>query len=287
MQEVAPGKFFRHLGRPAGEGAFPFRVQFECLDIVDARRSHVVAPHRHDHWEIIAVDGGTYRFRHNGAAAALQRGGLLALKPGDLHEDCCDGPVAFSALRLRLLPGPTRERSATLFADGAPDAAQRIAAGDGACHRIVRRIAEAGGAADPFLGHRLDALAMEFVWELARLLPVAALAPRLVDGLAAHGFAAELLRLCDRTHGRRLGLRAMAAELGISERTLSARCRAAFGCSPTRLHVRRTMEHARDLLVGTDLTVKAISAHLGFENPYHFSTVYKRVHGVAPTRERG
>ena len=86
--------------------------------------------------------------------------------------------------------------------------------------------------------------------------------------------------------GDHLGLGEMAAALGMSERTLTARCRAAFASSPTRLYVHHKMEHARLLLAQTDLPIKELSAHLGFVNPYHFSTVYKRVHGTTPTAHR-
>ena len=127
---------------------------------------------------------------------------------------------------------------------------------------------------------------MEFVWELARLLPREALATQLVAGIAQHDFANDLVALCDRHRAASLGLSEMAAALGLTERTLSTHCQAAFGCSPTRLFVRRKMEHARHLLIQTDLPLKEISAFLGFENPYHFSTVYKRVHGVPPSKVR-
>lgn len=286
LSEVAPGKFFATVGRPSGVENFPFRVVFEEVDVVDARRSHLARSHRHDDYEVIVVDGGAYHFRINQRGGQVHRTGLLVLKPGDWHEDLCEGAVMFFAMRFRVLPGPTPARSANIFATGAPESAQIVATSDGACHRLAHRIYAAGRRADPFTGHLLDALAMEFVWELARVLPQAALAPQLLAGIAQHGFASDLLALCERHLGAQLGLREMAAGLGLSERTLSARCRTAFGCSPTRLFVRRKMEHARNLLIQTDLPVKEISAFLGFENPYHFSTVYKRVHGEPPSKAR-
>ena len=286
LNEVAPGHFFASVGRPAGVENFPFRVVFAQVDVVDARRDHIARAHRHDDYEVIVVAGGTYHFRVNQRAGQVQRNGLLVLKPGDWHEDLCDSAVMFFAMRFRVLPGPTPKRSANLFAEGAPESAQIVATSDGACLRLVERLYAAGRRADPFTAHLLDALAMEFVWELARVLPRAALAPQLVAGIAQHGFASDLLALFARHLGAQLGLREMADGLGLSERTLSARCRTAFGCAPTRLFVRRKMEHARNLLIQTDLPVKQISAFLGFENPYHFSTVYKRVHGEPPSKAR-
>ena len=287
LTEVAPGKFFAAVRRPTGADSFPFRVAFTQLDVCDARRTHLVCAHHHNDYEVIAVDGGTYDFRLNQHTGRLHRGGLLVVKPGDLHEDLCDGAVTIFALTFRVLPGPTPTRSANIFAVGASEQAQIVTAADGACQRLILRMYEAGRRSDPFTAHLLDALAMEFVWELARVLPRESLAPQLVAGIAQHGFTSDLLALCERHRAGPLGLREMAAELGLSERTLSSRCQAAFGCSPTRLFVRRKMEHARNLLVQTDLPLKEISAFLGYENPYHFSTVYKRVHGEPPSKARG
>lgn len=286
LPEVAPGKFYAHIGRPSGTDGFPYRVAFEALDVVDARQAHVVRPHRHDHYEVILVEGGAYHFRLNERPARVHRNGLLVLKPGDWHEDVCAGAVMFWAFRFQVLPGPVPGRSACLLAEGAADPAQVIAASDGACHRLAHRLYAVGRRADPFTAQLLDALATEFVWELAGALPRTALAPQLLAGIAQRGFASDLLALFARHLGTALGLREMAASLGMNERTLSARCRSAFGCAPTRLFVRHKMQHARHLLLQTDLPVKEISGFLGFENPYHFSTVYKRVHGVAPSQAR-
>ena len=107
LSEVVPGKFFASIRRPAGTENFPFRVVFEVVDVVDARRSHYARSHHHDDYEVIVVDGGAYHFRINQRAGQVQRNGLLVLKPGDQHEDLCAGAVMFFAMRFRVLPGPT------------------------------------------------------------------------------------------------------------------------------------------------------------------------------------
>jgi AraC-like DNA-binding protein len=42
------------------------------------------------------------------------------------------------------------------------------------------------------------------------------------------------------------------------------------------------MNHAAELILRGNLPVKVAGAQVGFDDPYHFSRCFKRVHGVAP-----
>jgi AraC-like DNA-binding protein len=286
LSEIAPGKFFRHVGRPLGAPELlPFHVVFECSDVLQSA-SHQARQHRHPHYEVILPETGRYRFTLNDRPGTIMPGQALVCQPGDLHEDLCDEPVRLRAVRFHVLPGPDPGRSASLYAERPASAAQIFADAGGRLHALAKRMAEEGQSGGRFTAPLLDLLAAEFAWTIARNVSDDQLSPRLLEAMPGHGFIGQLQQLFERHLGEQLGLRDMAAALGMSERTLTARCRAAFDCSPTRLFVRHKMERARLLLVQTDLPIKELSAHLGFENPYHFSTVYKRVHGVAPTAHR-
>lgn len=54
------------------------------------------------------------------------------------------------------------------------------------------------------------------------------------------------------------------------------------GQTPSQFLARLRMHHAARLLQQSDLTVKAAGRAVGFEDPYHFSRVFKKIHGVAP-----
>jgi AraC-like DNA-binding protein len=43
---------------------------------------------------------------------------------------------------------------------------------------------------------------------------------------------------------------------------------------------------ARRLLAGTDATLASIADQLGFSSAFHFSTIFKRVHGQSPAHWR-
>jgi AraC-like DNA-binding protein len=273
--------------RPEAAAGFPFHVAFECLRLRDGRR-HRIAPHLHPHVELLLIERGRYRGLVAGEAVEVVPGRALLVAPGDLHEDRCDAPVRFRCLTLRLLPGERPGRSAQLLADAVPVPARVLdAAAAAGLAAVAERIAVARARDDAYLPFELDALAFAALCVLLRALPPALLHPRLVGQAARHRFARELEALFAGAPDGGLSLADLARGMGLAPRTLTARCAAELGASPARLYVRFRMERARQLLRDSAAPVAAVAAALGYANPFHFSTVYKRVHGLPPGQDRG
>ena len=288
LREVQPGKFFEAVARPPLTiAALPYRIEFDHIHVVDSRTAqHQVKPHQHTDYECILVESGEYRCLVNDTPLHAGPRNVIVLKPGDWHCDQCLEPVAFQALAIKVGPGPIPGFSANLLRHNLPANHQLLNRTDGSLRALIQRMLTEGRQGDGFSGPLLDALAQEFVWQLLRLLPREHLDQRLISGMDLHGFGAALMALFEQHLTTTLAPASMATALGLSERTLTSRCRTAFGEAPGKLFTRFRLERARTLLAQTDLSIKAIAECLGFENPYHFSTVYKRVHGVAPTHHR-
>ncbi|MBC2840419.1 AraC family transcriptional regulator [Robiginitalea sp. SC105] len=60
----------------------------------------------------------------------------------------------------------------------------------------------------------------------------------------------------------------------------------AFNSTPGRWLTGRRLEHARQLLLGTGLTVKEICFDTGFENPSHFTNAFRKRFGQTPNQYR-
>lgn len=56
--------------------------------------------------------------------------------------------------------------------------------------------------------------------------------------------------------------------------------------NPLQYLTRLKMDHAAELIMRNGYNVKQAGAAVGFDDPYHFSRVFKRVHGLAPGRFR-
>lgn len=78
----------------------------------------------------------------------------------------------------------------------------------------------------------------------------------------------------------------MAAALNLSERQLHRLSQQHFALAPMALLQRLRLQRAALLLASRADSVKLLAAQCGFKNEYHFSTAFKRQHGLAPSHYR-
>ena len=75
-------------------------------------------------------------------------------------------------------------------------------------------------------------------------------------------------------------------QVGLSRAALARRFTEQIGEPPLAYLTRWRLALAADLLVGTDLTLSAIAARVGYANPFALSAAFKRHHGTSPTSYR-
>ncbi|MGL6531350.1 AraC family transcriptional regulator [Aeromonas hydrophila] len=78
----------------------------------------------------------------------------------------------------------------------------------------------------------------------------------------------------------------MAGALHLSERQLYRLCQQHFALAPMALLQRLRLQRAALLLASRADSVKLLAELCGFKNEYHFSTAFKRQHGLAPSHYR-
>lgn len=87
--------------------------------------------------------------------------------------------------------------------------------------------------------------------------------------------------------GRDVSLPELAtATSGLSVFHFARRFRAATGMSPIQYFIHLRMEHACRLLDASDEPVHAVARRLGYEDPYYFSRLFRKVIGMAPSDYR-
>lgn len=74
----------------------------------------------------------------------------------------------------------------------------------------------------------------------------------------------------------------MATELGLSESRFHDVFQAATGQAPAGWLRQRRLDHARHLLVHSTMQIQDIAADCGFDDPYHFSRVFKQAEHCSP-----
>jgi AraC family transcriptional activator of pobA len=86
------------------------------------------------------------------------------------------------------------------------------------------------------------------------------------------------------THWHKVG--DYAAEIHITPKHLSHTVKNITGKSAKQVIQDRLLLEAKRLLLHTDLTVKEVGYQIGFEEPLHFSSFFKKKEGVSPTHFR-
>ena len=146
--------------------------------------------------------------------------------------------------------------------------------------RCEHLVALAGAGAQ-----RTTAASLATAAELTALMSdLATCAPTSDTG--ADPIAGLLVRIEREGPSRRWSLRELMRETGLGRTAFWVAFRAATGRSPRDYLEARRIRSAQHLLLGTDRPIAAVAAAVGFEDPYHFSRVFRRVVGKAPRMYR-
>ncbi len=260
------------------------RPHFVSTNTLTVSSPHGYRPHQHLMYELLYVIRGRYRCRVNQMPLELHAGQLLAVAPGDWHEDVLLPPLKLLGLHFTL-EVPALAAKAPLYRPGIP-AAQRVIACTPEMLALMRELQREPPIRDMIAAGQQDAVVDMIFWKLLRLLPREALSPGLIERSSQEEFVMQLRRCFEQhVHGR-LPLPIMADKLGMSPSSLSSKCKARLGRTPAQAFAAAKIERARALLACTEMSVQDVSEYLGYADQFHFSKVFKRFAGVPPSRVR-
>ena len=163
---------------------------------------------------------------------------------------------------------------------GIPDAQQQRAFQGWAEQLIaLRRDGRSGEGAAALIGEGLGRALLGLCWQMLGGGDLAQstthLVPKWLPG------ALERIR---REPGIRLEM--LSHDLGVSPLRLRRGFHKYLGISPQAYLTHARLQEARCLLAMTDLSVTAVAERVGFESQPHFSSLFKRTYGQAPTQYR-
>lgn len=96
----------------------------------------------------------------------------------------------------------------------------------------------------------------------------------------------DLIRLIERNISEPLKVPDIARQLGVSQRQLERRLKADIGCTVVQFGLFFRLQHARTLLISTDLSVREIAAASGFNTLSHFAHTFGKCFGRRPSDYR-
>ncbi|MBN2024157.1 MAG: helix-turn-helix domain-containing protein [Pirellulales bacterium] len=86
--------------------------------------------------------------------------------------------------------------------------------------------------------------------------------------------------------GGRYSLRQFAQMAHMSAHHYCSLFKTRHGFSPIEYFNRLKIQHARELLTGSGMQIRQIARDLGFDDPYYFSRLFRRIVGVSPAQYR-
>jgi AraC-like DNA-binding protein len=281
MPAVQKEKVFRSTGEGRGRPIRPFFQDFHRLRM---RGSQEYPLHQHSSYEVILVDQGPYTCLLNGVELTVSSQEMLVIKPGDWHQDHLQRGQQHYVLHFSL--GDALASPVALFADGVAPSAQIAVSPLAEEPKLFQTLEKEAARGDEFSAGIQDATLEAFFWRLVRSFPAESLSPQFRQRSVEQEFIGRLYQLFEELFQNSLSVDEMAQRMQTSRRSLSMKCRELLGDSPARLFARYKVQKAVQLLMYTGRPVKEIAYDLGFENPYHFSRVFKTFYGAAPSSLR-
>ena len=279
-----PHYYYRSNGQSGLEFVRPVLGSF---NLVAAEETHAYPRHQHNNYQLIFAQRGCYRCVLNEVRLELKPRDLLIVKRGDWHEDIFESRLRYLAVNFNLA-GDEDSRVGDILFDRAIKPEQQVIRGpNNDIWRILDRMQTESQRRDPVVAHIENALLLQLFWWLVRSLSRDRLSPIFLQQSAAQAFSERLRRLFEHHLADNLSAVAIAAELGVSVRTLTKRCREVVGRPPARAFMHYKMEYAAHAVRQSDMPIKEISHRLGFQNQYHFSRVFRRYLGAPPSSYRG
>jgi len=260
--------------------------QFIGLCTIEIRSPFMYRLHQHHEYEVIISDHGRYECRLNDDLLRLTSGNLLIVKPGDWHQDTCRPALRYFGFCFRLPQKKKDGSPIALFPETITPPQQATRISRRVMWPILEAIRQEANISDLTSPHIQHALLMEFFWRMIRALPADRLSADFRQCTSDQHFISQLSTLFHSHLYKKYSIQEMARSMGMSQSSLCHKCKCILGLSPAKAFMTIKMDYALQYLTHSSMSIKEISAFLDFENPYHFSKVFKLFKGHPPSYYR-
>lgn len=223
-------------------------------------------------------------FLSNRSRQAIEGGRLFLTRPREFHSiltQALSRPITYYAVLFEGEEGDGGDETALRLLDRSTEAAPRFRPLEPRArflfeelHRLSRLGDEAGRRASSY----------QLLSLIHRWYGCHELGPSPEATASVH--VEKALSFMERSVREKLSVENLAGKLGLSEEHFIRIFRKELGMTPFQYYTRLKVEAASGLLASTRLSVGDISDHFGFENPFHFSKVFKKCTGLSPAAYR-
>ncbi len=258
-------------------------IVFEDFHKLKMTGTYEYPVHQHSNYEVIYVQKGPYLCKLNDEELSLEENQILVIKPGDWHQDHLRPWQFHYVLHFHFGENSSNKPGIGLFIDEVKPEEQICMNRFPTELMYFQELERESADGLPFASSVQDAVLEILFWRILRNLRPSVVSAHFRQQSENKLFVERLYRLFEERSAQKLETDEMAEALKISKRTLHNKCMELIQNSPARAFLEYKIEKAMQWIAYTEISIKEISYDLGFENPYHFSRVFKRVTGQAPT----
>lgn len=247
--------------------------------------------HCHEHLEISVITKGYGTYYIDGKEYPLKAGDLVILNPGTYHKSLVTCPdyctteyyIGFTDIHIRDLPPNTLPL---------PNGNVVVSMKDGMRQEIFRLCSFMGKEFHTCRPGRYFMLKSYLIQLILLLLRDQQETKEESDGCIFESpnrkyVVKQMIRYFNEHYHEKISLDQIAKNMYLSTFYISKIFKAETGDTPINYLIELRMEKARDLMESSpDLSIQAIASMVGYEDAYHFSKLFKKHFGAAPSKYR-
>lgn len=96
------------------------------------------------------------------------------------------------------------------------------------------------------------------------------------------GRISEVITFVNCSYQQKMTVDSLAASVNMSKFTFIRNFKYLFGYTPIEYLIHVRIQHAKELLECSGASVKAVSFQIGYDNPFYFSRLFKKIVGISP-----
>jgi AraC-like DNA-binding protein len=262
---------------------FTFRGRYE--------ENHVIDVHSHDFVTVIYVMSGSCTYTINGVSYRVRKGDLLVFNSGVTHgknvgvgEEIMELHIGLGNVCFEGLP-----HNHLISADAAPvfhlqEYEQQFIS---CCSDICSEQENNLPGCELMIKVHVMKLLVHFLKTTKTDAHRSANTLSGIDSSDKAVIVNTLMKYMNENYMRQISLETISKKIYLSPAYISKVFKEETGETPINYLIKIRLSKAREMLMAGGRSVKSVARAVGYDDAYYFSKLYKKYHGVAPSKERG